>query len=198
MTKIIGITGGIGSGKSTLSKHLRGLGYKTHDSDRVVSNLYKKPTKEFLNFIKKCGLEAALKKKQISKAFIADKIFDNNSLKKKFEKHIHKEVAKSRESFIKKNTNKKNKVIIIDIPLLFENRLDSLFDLVVCIISSKAIRTKRVLGRKKFSKKIFNKIIKSQTTDKERKKRSHIIILNNKTKKDFILRAQKVLMESLK
>ena len=99
---------------------------------------------------------------------------------------IHKEVQISREAFIKKYTKKKKKIIFADIPLLFENKLEKNFDLVICIISSKKNRTKRVLKNKKFTKENLNKIFKAQTTDKERKKRSQIIINNNKTKKDFI------------
>ena len=53
MTKVIGITGGIGSGKTTLCKHLKKKGYPVHDSDKFVSSIYKKPNKRFLKFLKK-------------------------------------------------------------------------------------------------------------------------------------------------
>ena len=62
---------------------------------------------------------------------------------------------------------------------MFENNLDKEFDVVVTIISSKKERLKRLQKSKKISKQTFNKIIKSQTTDKERKTRSDIIIYNN-------------------
>ena len=52
MTKLVGITGGIGSGKTTLSNHLKKLGYLVHESDVVVSEMYTKPKKQFLSFIK--------------------------------------------------------------------------------------------------------------------------------------------------
>ena len=52
MTKLVGITGGIGSGKTTFSKHLKKLGYLVHESDVVVSEIYNKPKKKFLSFIK--------------------------------------------------------------------------------------------------------------------------------------------------
>ncbi len=81
---------------------------------------------------------------------------------------------------------------------MFENKLEKGFDLVICIISSEKKRIKRVLENKKFTKENLNKILKAQTTDKERKKRSQIIINNNKTKKDFIFRAEKALMGLVK
>jgi len=104
-------------------------------------------------------------------------------------------VHKSRKEFIQKNTKRKKKILFVDIPLLLENKLENKFDLIVCIISSKKNRTYRVLKKNKFSKKILNKIFVAQTSDKERRRRSQIIIYNNKTKKDFLLSADKALMK---
>ena len=198
MTKIIGITGGIGSGKSTLSNFLKKSGYPVHDSDSVVSMMYKKPTKNFIEFIKKNGLKEAIKKNKINKKIVANKIFNDKKLKKSFEKYIHKEVGLQRESFINKNIQTKIKTIFLDVPLLLENRLDKQFDIVLCILSTKTNREQRILKKKKFSKEILGKIFKNQTTDKQRRARSNIIINNNKTKKDFIYSAQKALMAFLK
>jgi dephospho-CoA kinase len=193
MTKLVGITGGIGSGKTTLSNHLKKLGYLVHESDVVVSEMYTKPKKQFLSFIKEKISKDAVNHNKINKTEITNVIFNNKAIKKLLETHIHKEVQNSRDAFIKKNKNNKNKLIFADIPLLFENKLEKDFDLVVCIISSEKNRIKRVLENKKFTKENLNKILKAQTTDKERKKRSQIIINNNKTKKDFIFSVEKVL-----
>ncbi len=198
MTKLVGITGGIGSGKTTFSNHLKKLGYLVHESDLVVSEIYTKPKKQFLSFIKKKISQDAVNHNKINKSKIANIIFSNKTIKKILEKHIHKEVQRSREAFIKKYTKKKKKIIFADIPLLFENGLEKRFDTVICIISSKKNRTKRVLKNKKFSKENLNKILKAQTTDKERKKRSQILINNNKTKKDFIFNVEKVLIRLIK
>ena len=198
MTKIVGITGGIGSGKTTFSNHLKKLGFVVHESDTVVSEIYNNPKKQFLSFIKEKISQDATNHNKINKAEITNIIFSNNKIKKLLERRIHKEVQISREAFIKKYTKKKKKIIFADIPLLFENKLEKNFDLVICIISSKKNRTKRVLKNKKFTKENLNKILKAQTTDKERKKRSQIIINNNKTKKDFIFGVEKVLTRLIK
>ena len=198
MTKLIGITGGIGSGKTTFSNHLKKLGFLVHESDVVVSEIYTKPKKQFLSFIKTKISQDAVNNNKINKTEIANVIFSNNTIKILLERRIHKEVLNSREAFIKKHTKKKKKIIFADIPLLFENKLEKRFDLVICIISSKKNRIKRVLKNKKFTKGNLNKILKTQTTDVERKKRSQIIINNNKTKKDFIYSFEKVLIKLLK
>jgi dephospho-CoA kinase len=195
VTKLVAITGGIGSGKTTFSNHLKKLGYLVHESDAVVSEMYTKPKKQFLSFIKEKISQDAVNHNKINKTEIANVIFNNKAIKKLLETRIHKEVQNSREAFIKKN---KNKLIFADIPLLFENKLEKDFDLVICIISLKKKRIKRVLRNKKFTKDNLNKIFKAQTTDKERKKRSQIIINNNKTKKDFIFSVEKVLKGLIK
>jgi len=198
MTKVVGITGGIGSGKTTFSNHLKKLGFLVHESDKVVSEIYTKPKKQFLSFIKEKISQDAINHNKINKTEITNVIFNNNTIKRLLERRIHKEVQDSREAFIKKYTKKKKKIIFADIPLLFENKLEKNFDLVICIISSKKNRSKRVLKNKKFTKENLNKIFKAQTTDKERKKRSQIIINNNKTKKDFIFSVEKVLTRLIK
>ena len=198
MTKLVAITGGIGSGKTTFSNHLKKLGYLVHESDAVVSEIYTNPKKKFLSFIKEKISKDAVNHNKINKTEIANIIFNNKAIKKLLETHVHKEVQISRDAFIKKNKKNKNKLIFADIPLLFENKLEKDFDLVICIISSEKNRIKRVLKNKKFTKENLNKIFKSQTTDKERKKRSQIIINNNKTKKDFILSVEKVLIKLTK
>ena len=198
MTKLVAITGGIGSGKTTLSNHLKKLGYLVHESDVVVSEMYTKPKKKFLSFVKEKISKDAVNHNKINKTEITNVIFNNKAIKKLLETHIHKEVQSSREAFVKKNKINKNKLIFADIPLLFENKLEESFDSVICIISSKKNRIKRVLKNKKFTKENLKKILKAQTTDKERKKRSQIIINNNKTKKDFIFCAEKVLTKLIK
>ena len=198
MTKLVGITGGIGSGKTTLSNYLKKLGYLVHESDAVVSEMYTKPKKQFLSFIKEKISQDAVNHNKINKTEIANVIFNSKAIKKLLETRIHKEVKNSRDAFIKKNKKNKNKLIFADIPLLFENKLEKGFDLVICVISSEKNRIKRVLENKKFTKENLNKILKAQTTDKERKKRSQIIIYNNKTKKDFIFSVEKDLKGLIK
>lgn len=197
MTKVIGITGGIGSGKTTLSNHLKKTGYLVHESDKIVSEMYNKPNKPFKDFIKKNILKQNTPLKKIDKKQITNIIFNNTNIKKKLERYVHKEVSLSRKKFIQKSKKEKKPVVFVDIPLLLEKKLEKQLDMVVSIISSKKNRIKRVLKNKKFTKKTLNKIFKAQTSDKERRERSQIIIYNNKSKKDFIFSSEKALINLL-
>ena len=81
---------------------------------------------------------------------------------------------------------------------MFENNLDSFFTKIICIVSKKEIRQKRTEKSKKISKKIFTQIVKNQTSDKERKKRANYLIVNNRSKKNFIKNADGVIKDILK
>lgn len=198
MTKIVAITGGIGSGKTTISKYLKKNNFAVHESDSAVSQIYKKPNKLFLSFLKKNVSKEVVTRNKIDKQKIAEIIFNDKKIKQKLENYIHKEVKKSRDSFVKKNIKNKKNLIFVDIPLLFENKLEKNFDKVLCVIAKKKIRRERVLRNKKFTKKTLQKIFKFQVSDKERKARSNIIIYNNDTKKDFIFSLEKALIKLLK
>ena len=198
MTKIVAITGGIGSGKTTISKYLKKNNFAVHESDSAVSQIYIKPNKLFLSFLKKNVSKEVVTRNKINKQKIAEIIFNDKKIKQKLENYIHKEVKKSRDSFVKKNIKNKKNLIFVDIPLLFENKLEKNFDKVLCVIAKKKIRRERVLRNKKFTKKTLQNIFKFQVSDKERKARSNIIIYNNDTKKDFIFSLEKALIKLLK
>ncbi len=198
MTKIIGITGGIGSGKTTLSEYLKRNKFAVHESDKIVSKMYNKPNETFLRFLKKNISNEVVRQKKINKQKIIEIIFNDIKKKKRLEKYIHNKVKESRNNFIKKNIKNNKGLIFVDIPLLLEKKMEKNFDAVLCIIAKKKIRRERVLKNKKFTKAILEKILKSQTSDAERKSRSSIVIYNNTTKKDFIFSLEKALISLLK
>ncbi len=194
MTKIVGITGGIGSGKTTLSNELRAYGFIVHDSDEEVKKLYKKPTTKFISYLIKIGLKKCIKNKnQIDKKKIAEIVFSNKKTKENLEIFIFKIVRNKRKSFIKKMINKKSKFAFIDIPLLFENNLDDFFDVIISVISKKNNRFERLGKSKNMNKEMFKKIVKNQTSDLTRKKRSDIIIYNNLTLDKFRHNIKKII-----
>tara|TARA_Y100000768_G_C23943337_1_gene666286 strand:- start:366 stop:962 length:597 start_codon:yes stop_codon:yes gene_type:complete len=193
MTLIVGITGGIGSGKSTFSREVLKRKIEIFDSDKEVSLIYKKPKKQFLDYLKKIGLGRAVKNNKINKEKISRIIFSEKATKLRLEKYIFKIIRKKRSEFIRVEKRKKTKIIFCDIPLLFENNLETEFDKIVSIISSKNNRQKRLLASKKISKNQFKRIIKFQTSDIVRKSKSDMIIYNNSTVKQFIKKINKII-----
>ena len=195
MTKTIAITGGIGSGKSTFCSKLKEKGFKIHSSDDQVAKIYKNPDKKFVTYLRTIGLSKSISKKNINKKTISKIIFENKQIRKKLELYIFKIVRKKRYNFIKQEKQKKTKLIFIDIPLLFESGLEKQFHKVISIIASKQIRLKRLKKTRKMTETQFKNIIRSQTSDVIRKKKSDYVIYNNSTLRDYKTKINKLIIK---
>ena len=172
----IGILGDIGSGKSYVANS---FGYPVFNADLEVSKLYKtnkKIFKKLKKILPKYISSFPIKKNEISKAILTNKI----NLKKIIT-IVHSEVRKSLNLFLKKNRSKK--IIILDIPLLLENKIYNKNDILVFVDSKKTEINKRLKKRRNFNSKLINKFKKIQFSSSYKKKKSHFIIKNNFTKK---------------
>ena len=176
MTIIVGLTGGIASGKTTIVNLLIKNKLAVHDSDLVVGGIYSKPKAKFLNHLKKTSLGKSIKGKNIDKEIIRDEIFNNIKKRKLLESYIHTEVKKARNIFLKKHKQKKTKIIFLDIPLLFENKLEKICDSTILFYAPLKIRKNRAIRRGGMQKKILEKIIKSQLSDKIKKKKADFVV----------------------
>ena len=172
----IGILGEIGAGKSYVATN---FGYPVFNADYEVAELYKKDKKIFYKLKKilpKYISKFPIDKKQISGAILAHK----NNLKK-IVKIVHSEVRKKMLLFLKKNN--RTKIVILDIPLLLENKINNKNDILVFVDSKKSEIIKRLKKRKNFNLKIFQKFEDIQLSSNYKKKKSHFIIKNDFRKK---------------
>ena len=176
MTKIIGLTGGIASGKTTIVNFLKKKKYAIHDSDAVVKKIYSFPKPSFIKYLKNIGLSDSIKKRTINKNIIRNEVFNNKSKKKNLEKFIHKEVGKSRTQFLKYHKKRNTKIVFLDIPLLFECKLEKICDYVILLYAPIKTRKQRAMKRKDMNKKILNKITKTQLSDKIKRTKSDFVI----------------------
>ena len=141
MTKIIGITGLIASGKSTLTKYLLEKGYKVFDADKEVKDLYYE--ENFLNKLKIIFPDVFINN-NIDKSLLAKLIFSNKNEKEKLEKLIHPLIEKKCDIFIK--TNQLEKTIFLDVPLLFEVGWNKKCNEIITIILDKDIQKERFVS----------------------------------------------------
>ena len=182
----IGILGDIGSGKSYVAKN---FGYPVFNADYEVSKLYqhnKKVYQKLKKSVPKYIFEFPVNKIQLSKAILA-----NNSNLKKIVKVVHKEIRLKLNSFLKKNKNKK--FIILDIPLLLENNINTKKDVLIYVDAKKIDILKNLKKRKNFNIKILNKFKEIQLPLDYKKNNSHFIIKNKFTKKSVNIGIQKIL-----
>tara|TARA_B100000902_G_scaffold377568_1_gene409942 strand:+ start:335 stop:904 length:570 start_codon:yes stop_codon:yes gene_type:complete len=176
----IGILGDIGSGKSYVANN---FGYPVFNADQEVSKLYKKDKKVFKKLKKK--LPEHISSFPINKNEITKAILSNRVNLKKVINVVHLEIKKALKLFLKKNKNKK--VIILDIPLLLENKINKKKDILVFVDAKKNDIEKKIKKRINFNRKLLNKFKKIQYTCNYKKKRSHFVIKNNFTKKSVKL-----------
>ena len=168
----IAIIGDIGSGKSHIAKK---FSYPVFNADDEVAKLYKKSRKcynkfkkSFPDYITKFPIE----KNQISMAIMA-----NKSNLKKIIKIVHPEVHKQMNRFLKKN--KKNKIVVLDIPLLIENKINKKGDILIFIDAKKNEINKRLKKRNNINMKIIKKFKKLQLSVEIKKKKADFTIKNN-------------------
>ena len=146
----IGILGDIGSGKSYVAKN---FGYPIFNADHEVAKLYKQNKNVFKKLKKK--LPKYIHSFPIKKIEICNAILANKKNLNKIVKIIHFEVGKIMNVFLKKNKNKK--IVILDIPLLLENKINQKKDILVYVQSKKLDVLKRLNKRKNFNKKLLKK-----------------------------------------
>ena len=171
----IGILGDIGSGKSYVAKI---FGYPVFNADVEVSKLYKNDKKIFVKLKKKLSkyiYSFPIKKNEITKAILANKY----NLKKIIN-IVHLAIRKKMNKFLKKNINKK--IVILDIPLLMENKINKKKDILVYVQSRKPLILQKLKKRKNFNQKLLNKFKDVQYSTAYKKSKSHFIIKNNFTK----------------
>ena len=144
MKRVIGITGGIASGKSNVSNICKELGYEVIDSDSIVKELSEKNKPLYNAYLKEFGpdfldLEGNLDKKKLGKL-----IFNNLELKKKMDKISHPIVVEEIKNRI---SNINDGLIFVDIPLLYEAKLEYLCDKVICVFLKKKLQVERLMAR---------------------------------------------------
>jgi len=189
----IAVVGDIGSGKSHIAKL---FGYPVFNADQEVGNLYNK-NRVCFNKLKKI-LPKYINSFPIKKKLIVKAIISNNYNLKKITKVIHPEVRLKMNRFIKKY--KKNKIIILDIPLLLENKMNTKNDIIVFIDANKKEINKRLKKRNNDNLKIYKKFKKLQLPVELKKKKSNYIIKNNfknnSAKKNVKIILKKILLNA--
>ena len=168
----IGIVGNVGCGKSYVAKQ---FGFPVFDADVEVTKIYKKNKTCFnrlRNKLPKHISSFPVKKKELGKAII-----DNQTNLKKIIKIVHPIVRTNMNNFFKKNKNKK--IVVLDIPLLMENKINKKNYILVFVDAEKKEIQKRLKKRPNYNPKIFNKLKKLQLPLEIKKRKSDFVVINN-------------------
>lgn len=175
MTKIIGLTGGIGSGKSTVAKYIASKGIAVYIADEEAKKLMK--SNEVINEVKKAFGEKVIGKRgKIKRKTLAKIVFNNKEKLTQLNKIVHPRVKQHFQDWLKKHS--KEKFIIKEVAILFETNGHLDCDKVILVTAPKDIRLKRVIERDKVSEKDVLARMNNQLSEEEKIKMSDYIIHN--------------------
>ena len=176
MTKIVGLTGGIGSGKTTVAQMFKALGVPVYNADDEAKALMQSSEILKRELIQLLGVNC-YQNEQLNRSFIASKVFADKALLEKINAIVHPKVAAHFEAWhAKQNTP----YVIKEVAILFETGSQHLFDFILTVTAPVETRIQRVMDRDQKTKSDVELVIKNQLSEDEKINQSHFVIFNNK------------------
>ncbi|HHY0291446.1 dephospho-CoA kinase [Staphylococcus aureus subsp. aureus SA9908] len=175
MPKVIGLTGGIASGKSTVSELLSVFGFKVVDADKAAREAVKKGSKGLAQVREVFGDEAIDENDEMNRRYMGDLVFNHPEKRLELNAIIHPIVRdimeEEKQEYLKQGYN-----VIMDIPLLFENELENTVDEVWVVYTSESIQMDRLMQRNNLSLEDAKARVYSQISiDKKSRMADHVI-----------------------
>ena len=171
---VLGVTGSIAMGKSTVSTMLSCLNNPIHDADKTVHDLmdvngavYHEIAERFPNAVEVNG---------VNRKKLGQEVFGNPKKLTELENILHPLVREARDNFIRQQNRYKSKLIILDIPLLYETGGEKQCDKVLVVSAPYFIQRQRVLARQGMTRTKFHDILKRQLPDYEKRKRADFVV----------------------
>ncbi len=183
----IGITGGIGSGKSAFSKFISEKGFPVINVDEVSKELLNSDDDLKKKISKEFGKESYLNN-EINKKFLAEKVFSNPQNVVKINSIVHPKVI-AKVKLLADEELKNNNIIFAEAALIYEADMEEIFDYVVLITADENLRLRRKIEFENFTEDQFRNRNYNQIPDEEKKKRADFVFLNNGSLNDLKIKA---------
>lgn len=173
---VLGLTGSIGMGKSAAARFLHRLGVPTHESDDAVHKALM-PGGAAFEEVAVTFPEAWEKKTHtINRRILGEMVFADPAKRTALEDILHPVARASQEKFIRDHIRMGNKIVCLDIPLLYETGAESRVDYVLVVTASPAVQRRRVLARAGMTEEKFLSILNAQMNDAEKCARADFVI----------------------
>ncbi|RXJ50756.1 dephospho-CoA kinase [Gelidibacter gilvus] len=173
--KIVGLTGGIGSGKTTVAKMFQELGvplYIADDRAKVLMNTSKIIRRKLIHLFG----EEAYKDNELNRPFLASKIFENANLLKQMNAIVHPKVG---ADFLRWKEKQTAVYVLKEAAIIFENNMASQYDLIITVVADLDQRIARVINRDNTTEAKVLAIVNNQLSDDEKAKQSDFVIINH-------------------
>jgi dephospho-CoA kinase len=181
MTRVIGLTGGIGSGKSTVSRFLAESGAMVLDADKIGHEVYLPDTDTWRELVKIFGEGILAADNTIDRKKLGAIVFGNDAELKKLDAVIHPRITEILRQRIDECRRQGAKVIVLDAPVLFEANAEKLVDEIWVVVADKKNVVKRAAARTGLPEKQIRARIHSQLSNTERIKQAQVVIHNDGT-----------------
>ena len=185
MGKIIGITGGIASGKSTVTNFLRQKGFEVVDADALVHQLQKPGGRLFQILVEHFGEKVLLEDGKLNRPLLASLIF-SNSEEREWSKETQGQIIREELGSLRDKLAQTDDVFFMDIPLLFEQDYASWFDETWLVYVSRDTQLDRLMNRDQLSKESAETRLASQWPLEEKKKSATYILDNNGSREQLL------------
>jgi len=193
--KVVGLTGGIGSGKTTVSNMFKDLGVPVYIADVEAKALMNTSAVIKRKLTDLFG-PMAYQNNELNRAYISSKIFNDKVYLEKMNAIIHPKVAEHFKQWLQKQTSL---YVIKEAAIIFEHNTQSQYDAIITVIADKEARINRILKRDTTTKDKILSIMKHQLSDEEKVKMSDFVILNDNLEhtKEQVLKTHNSILETL-
>ncbi|GHH97263.1 dephospho-CoA kinase [Neobacillus kokaensis] len=195
MTLIVGLTGGIASGKSTVSNMLKEMNITIIDADIESRLAVQKGEPAYFKIIAEFGEEVILADGEIDRPKLGSIIFHQEEKRQLLNQIVHPEVRRRMKAKIDQSMHAQEEVIVLDIPLLFESKLTYMVDKTILVYVDKDTQLKRLMDRNNLSVQDAQARIHSQMPLSEKVSLADAVINNNGTREDTKKQLMNVLAE---
>jgi dephospho-CoA kinase len=185
---VVALTGGIGSGKSTVGQMFQDLGAIVTDSDQLAREVVERGTTGFDQIIAAFGDEV-LKNGDLNRAFLAELVFKDPAKREQLEQITHPMIRKAFAKIVE--SAKSDSIVINQIPLLVESKHDYKFDHVITVSASQEVRIERLINRG-MSLTQINQRLQAQSSDIQREQIADSIIRNEGSQAELLSEVEKV------
>ena len=195
MGKIIGITGGIASGKSTVTNFLRQRGFQVVDADALVHQLQKPDGRLYQVLVNHFGQDIVSKNGALNRPLLSSLIFSNPK-EREWSKRTQGEIIREELSSLRDNLAQKESIFFMDIPLLFEQDYSSWFDQTWLVYVDRDVQLKRLIKRDQLSKELAEVRLSAQWPLEEKKGLASQVINNNGSQDQLLAQVNSLLERS--
>ena len=192
MGKIIGITGGIASGKSTVTNFLREQGFQVVDADAVVHQLQKPGGRLYQLLVHHFGQEIILENGELNRPLLASLIFSNPE-EREWSKQTQGEIIREELAALRDQLAQTEAIFFMDIPLLFEQDYSAWFDETWLVYVDRDVQVERFMKRDYLSKEVAESRLATQWSLEEKKKLASHILDNNGSRDQLVTQVVKLL-----